>query len=114
MWFPMLVLLIALAVDVSTTFVAINQGWDVARDASRRVAVGELTPAEGEIYATGSIPAQFDPSVTITEEGTRDLRVEITMTPGIATGGMLSVFAPGALSIDFLMRRETNSNTGAT
>lgn len=112
MWFPMLVLLIALSVDVSMAFLSMNRGWDVARDVSRRVAVGEMTPAEGVAYATQSMPDYLKPQVSITEEGDRDLRFHLTFTPRVGTGGALALFNPGALTIDYVMRRETNSNTG--
>lgn len=111
-WFPLLVMLLGLAVEVSTTFLQMNRAWDVARDVTRRVSVGEMTLAEAEVFAETTVPARFEPDAVLAEEGVRDIRFTLTLTPHVGLFGTLSVFPLEQVTIDYVMRREVDSNTG--
>lgn len=55
LWIPVIVALLALVIDVTTIYITHTEMWNVARDTARRMAKGDLTPAEAEAYAADAM-----------------------------------------------------------
>ena len=51
LWVPIFILILSLVVDVCFLFLAQSRMFDVASDATRRLAIRQMTEAEAETYA---------------------------------------------------------------
>ena len=73
LWTPLYVALIGFVADVSLSITQTSMMWDVARDTSRRVAVGELEPEAAETYAKSQLPPAETTIVSVQYTGTNDV-----------------------------------------
>lgn len=55
LWVPVFFLILALVVDASMIFLSHANMWSVARDATRRISVREMTGAEAQTYVADKL-----------------------------------------------------------
>lgn len=113
-WFPLMVFLLVFSVQTSMVFFNMNRAWDVARDITRKVAVGELSYSEAEQMVVAMMSTDLHPTASVTDFGTRDVMMNLTITPLDGTFGSISKLAIGEINVRYVMRKETDSNTGGT
>lgn len=91
-----------------------GQVMDVARDVARRVAVGEISDAEGELRAVSMLPPILNAVAVIEPDDAETVRLTISFNPDYNVLGSIGVFFPDGLSTFYVMRRENIAGAGAS
>ena len=104
-WFPMYLALIGSVVDLSLGLHQMSTAWDVARDVTRKVAVGEFTSAEGEQYASDRFPGA---TISIDQSNPQDVVFTMSVTPDLLMWDFSYVKDFAQINVDYIMRSETS------
>lgn len=79
LWMPIFILIIGLVIDASMAMLAHARIWDVARDTTRQLSIGEMTAAEAKTYAeTEAKLSGVTPTVLANDSGD-DVWVDISL-----------------------------------
>lgn len=105
-WVPIFAVCLTLAVDLSITLYGYSKMWDVAREAGRRTATGEMTTVEALNYAQNTLGGLGTYQVTI--DDTDDFEISVTiigreMSPFY---GAFDVFSIGDMQTIYRIRKE--------
>ena len=110
---PVLVLMLTGIIQVGMFMFVQNQMTSVARDTSRRIAVGELTEAAAQQYARDSLvfpSANFDIAITVPDPASpnpKDITVDISVPfSEVSLVDILGLFQSGTLRTSVTMRQE--------
>jgi Flp pilus assembly protein TadG len=106
-WVPAFVWMLAMIVDFSFIFMTNASMWDTARDATRRLALHKMTPAQAEDYVRASIVAAHRHFEIRATEGEEEVGVYVSTS--INNASILGVYAnllPGNLVAHAIMLKE--------
>ncbi len=106
-WFPFLLLLATLIVDLSMIFTTNARMYDAARDAARRMALHRATAAEAEAYVYDHM--LFGRSQSYSVEAIDDTDVSVTVTTTLSSASIFGAFAsllPRDLTARVVMMKE--------
>lgn len=108
--FPVLVLFVTGIVQFGLLFFSQNTMQQVAWEAARRVAVGELTVAGAPAWATGRLPGWLDDAaVTVQSPGGASADVSVRITAPMASAAIIDPFGilgGGDLEVEAVSRNQ--------
>ncbi len=110
-WIPVMVVVIAMTVDAVMLMNHNQTMFNLARDASRAVAVGAMTPSEAE-DSLSSWKSSTGSTVTVVDDGSGFVTTTIK-TPFSSAGNMSGLFLKGDLGATAVMWIEGGTTSGS-
>ena len=103
---PIQAAIIGFVVDVSLTFVQMSMIWDICRDTTRRVTLGERDFEAAQAHAYAQLPVKEGAVVSVQPVGVDNVSISITADVGLEIFGGLDVFGLSTVTATYIMRME--------
>ena len=113
LWLPVFMLIVALIIDATLLLQTQSRFFDVARSASRQVALGILTEQQAEEFVARTFRNDSAFSVTVGPDESGELvttTISVPFSKVMIVSGKFAAFGDGQLSASISMVKEANSS----